>query len=120
MRVLYLSHRYQDTKTGGLAEFLHYLPLALQSLGVIPFLYTQSNHHLLTTLQDPELLPNRMLHYSGPFLKPNLFPSKKALHCVIQLCRTQNIELIHAQGTYRSGYLAMHVARKTGIPYIVT
>ena len=120
MRVLYLSHRYQDTKTGGLAEFLHYLPLALQSWGVIPFLYTQSAHHSLTTLQEPELLPNRMLHYSGPFLKPSILPSKKALHCVIRLCRAQNIELIHAQGTYRAGYLAMRVARKIDIPYLVT
>lgn len=120
MRILFLSHRYTDTKIGGLAEFLHYLPPALQTLDIESTIYTQAENDSVSTLTGPEILPNGIKHYSGPFLKPKLFPAKKELAPLIELCKKEKIDLIHAQGTYRAGYMARAVQKQLGIPYIVT
>lgn len=120
MRILFLSHRHSDTQIGGLAEYLHHLPTALKTLGVDSILYTQAENKSAGTLQQPNLLPNSMPHYSGPFLKPGFFISKKELSPLIELCKDQQINLIHAQGTYRAGYMAMHLNRSIGIPYLIT
>ncbi|TAK76743.1 MAG: glycosyltransferase family 1 protein [Gammaproteobacteria bacterium] len=120
MKILFLSHRYADTVIGGLAEFLHYLPLALQAYGVNSIIYTQAKNKNTTQLLAPELLSNHILHYTGPFLKPRFFPAKNELLPLITLCQQEKIDLIHAQGTYRAGYMAMHASKHTGIPYIIT
>lgn len=119
MRVLFICHRYIDTKIGGVAEFLHYLPLALAALGIEVVLYTQAEKNVYS-LQGPEIMENGMRHYSGPFLKPGLFTSQKKLRPLLQLCQQEKIDLIHAQGVYRSGYMAMHVYQKMKIPYVIT
>ena len=120
MRVLFLSHRYADTKIGGLAEFLHHLPPTLRSYGVESMIYTRVSKSGIQHLEKPEYLSNEIPHYSGPFLKPSFFISNKELEPLIKLCEKEKIDLIHAQGTYRAGYMAMHAHKKTGIPYLVT
>lgn len=120
MRVLFLSHRYTDTTIGGLAEFLHYLPLALKDQAVAVTIYTQAvtkNEHIL---HGPEYLSNGITHYSGSFLKPRFFTSKNELKPLLDLCRAEKIELVHAQGVYRAGFMAMHVYKNLQIPYVVT
>src|SRR5579883_15738 len=121
MRILYLCHRYADTTIGGVAEFLHYLPLALKPLGVEVIIYTQAKKNTKSDkLLGPVMIANQTPHYSGPFLKPRWFPKKKELLPLLTLCQQEKIDLIHAQGTYRAGYMAMYVYRYAGIPYIIT
>ncbi len=120
MRVLFLTHRYTDVQVGGLAEFLHFLPLALKSHGVETVIYTQTADKKTAQLMPPVRLDNGVLNYSGPFLKPRWFISKAELKPLIELCQQEKIDLVHAQGTYRAGYMAMHLAERTGIHYVVT
>lgn len=120
MRILLLSHRYTDTTIGGLAEFLHYLPLSLKQFDAECILYTQAQNKNTMSLVKPTTLPNGMLHYSGPILKPKFFPSNKELQPLIDLCQQEKIDLIHAQGLYRAGFMAMQIQKKLGIPYVVT
>lgn len=120
MHVLYLCHRHLDLEIGGLAEFLHYLPLALKSFNIKSLIYTQAENKNTKHLLGPRILENQASCYSGPFLKPAFFPDKKLLQPLMQLCREQHIDLIHAQGTYRASFMAMHVNKQLGIPYIVT
>ncbi|OGT37120.1 MAG: hypothetical protein A3F12_04035 [Gammaproteobacteria bacterium RIFCSPHIGHO2_12_FULL_38_14] len=120
MRVLFLCHQYSDISIGGVAEFLHHLPLALKQYGIESFLYTRAKEKNEKSLVGPDVLPNGMLHYTGPFLKPRWLISPKALEPLIQLCKKEKIDLIHAQGTYRAGYMAMQLKKRLNIPYIVT
>jgi glycosyltransferase involved in cell wall biosynthesis len=119
MRILFLCHRFLDTQIGGLAEFLHYLPPALKKQGISSIIYTQNENDSLE-LSAPIILPNQITCYTGPFIKPALFTSTQKLKPLLALCKNEKIDLIHAQGIYRSGYMAMKVFQKTGIPYVVT
>lgn len=119
LRVLFL-HRHADEKgIGGVMEYLHYLPLFLKRNGVQTFLYRERKNSSEET-NNPIFFQNGMPVYSGPFPKPSFIFSAKKLKEIIDLCHREKIGLIHAQGTYRSGYLAMQVYKHTGIPYIVT
>lgn len=117
MNVLFLCHRQSDAEKGGMAEFLRYLPPALKKLGVNSVLYTATKEMQLT---GPILFENGLPHYNGPFLKPSGFTFSHNLKPLIQLCKEQNIQLIHAQGTYRSGFVAMKLKQSVNIPYVVT
>src|SRR3990167_6513811 len=119
MRVLFLCHRYTDVSLGGLAEFLHFLPIALKQHSIHSIIYT-SPQVKTRKLVGPHLLPNQVRHYSGPLLKPRIFIDKSELFPLLELCKEEKIDLIHAQGTYRAGYMAMHVYRQLDIPYVVT
>lgn len=120
MRVLFLCHRHTDTTVGGLAEFLHFLPPALANYDVTSVIYTQAANKKTQSLNQPTTLTNGTHCYSGPFLKPRFFPSSAELKPLLQLCEQEKIDLIHAQGTYRAGYMAMYAHKKIGIPYLVT
>lgn len=119
MRVLFLCHRYLDTQIGGLAEFLHHLPKELKNIGIDSIIYTQ-NEDGSNKLSGPITLANGISCYTGPFIKPSLFCSNRKLKPLLELCRSQKIDLIHAQGVYRSGYMAMKMFQKTHIPYVLT
>lgn len=119
MRILFLCHRQHDVTIGGVAEFIHFLPLALKKLGITSIVYTQSELSSQTLL-GPVSLNNGVSCYSGPFVKPSWFSSHKKLAPLLQLCEKEKIDLIHAQGLYRSGYLAMQIHQHTNIPYIIT
>lgn len=114
MRVLYLCHSYHDVSVGGVAEFLHYLTSSLKPFGVESVIYTRGDS------QGQTILKNDVAHHYGAFLKPRFFLAKKELLPLLQLCREQQIDLVHAQGTYRAGYMAMHLQKQSGIPYIIT
>lgn len=119
MRILFLCHREHDITIGGVAEFINHLPPALKKYGIESIIYTQSDQPT-RDLEGPVTLKNGMRHYSGPFLKPGWFTSRKKLAPLIQLCQREKIDLIHAQGLYRCGYMAMKVNQQTHIPYVVT
>lgn len=120
MQVLFLCHRHTDTSIGGLAEFLHFLPDALARKQINSIIYTQSPNKRIYQLEKTANLPNGTPVFRGPFLKPRFFPSQKELAPLLNLCKKENIALIHAQGTYRAGYMAMYAHKKLGIPYVVT
>ena len=119
MRVLYITRFNPERIIGGIAEFLYFLPNTLKSLDIQSYLYNQADEPS-ATLPSPIMLKSGMLAYEGPFMKPGLFRSRKELHPLLTLCEREKIDLIHAQETYRSGYLAYQVKKKLNIPYIIT
>lgn len=119
MKILFLCHRQHDVAIGGVAEFIHHLPLALKKLGIESVVYTQAELPSKSLL-GPVLLKNGIPCYSGPFLKPSWFSSYKKLAPLIELCQREKIDVIHAQGLYRSGYIAMQIHQQLKIPYVIT
>lgn len=119
MRVLFLCHRQHDVSIGGVAEFLHYLPLALFGLKINSYIYTQSEfpHQKVLTAT---VLKNNTPCYTGPFAKPGILVNKNSLKPLIKLCQSEKIDLIHAQGLYRSGFIAQKLKKYLNIPFIVT
>lgn len=117
MRILFLHRSTLDNISGGVAEFLYYFPLALQKHNVSSYLYSEKRN---AQLSESLLLPNGMRSYTGHFIKPSFYTSRKSLKAIIDLCKREKIDLIHAQGVYRTGFLAMQVFKKIGIPYVVT
>jgi glycosyltransferase involved in cell wall biosynthesis len=119
MRVLFLHRHSPANSLGGIVEYLHYLPLALKALGIEVFIYHESQKNE-RTIQGPFYWVNGIAIYSGPFIKPRLFINHKKNNVLLEFCLAHKIDLIHAQGTYRSGFLALEVYKKLGIPYLVT
>jgi glycogen(starch) synthase len=119
VRVLYITRFNPERIIGGIAEFLYFLPNTLKTLNIQSYLYNQAND-TATVLSEPSTLKSGMVAYEGPFIKPGLFRSRKELIPLLTLCENQKIDLIHAQETYRSGYLAYQVKKKLQIPYIIT
>ncbi len=119
MRVLFLCHRFLDTQIGGLAEFLHFLPLTLKKWGINSIIYAQNDDHT-NKLSTVMTLPNGITCYTGPFVKPSFFGSAKKLKPLLALCKQEHIDIVHAQGIYRAGYMAMKAHEKNNVPYIVT
>lgn len=117
MRVLLLNRFSLADTSGGVAEFLNYLPPALSCFSVETVIYSQGK---TPGLSGPQILENGMRAYSGPFLKPGFFASRKKLQPLIDLCRTEKIDLVHAQGAYRNGYVALQLFKLTKIPYVIT
>ena len=120
MRILFLTHRHSDLTIGGLAEFLMLLPRYLIPCGVESYIYTQASAKNITALQGPFILSNEAKHYCGPFLKPSWLPRSHELKPLLELCLAEKIDLVHAQGTYRAGYMAYALHKKINLPYIVT
>ena len=118
MRVLLLCRHPFHKTSGGVVEFLHYLPMALSRLGIETVMYDMGNEadHALA---GPLRLPNGMPAYSGPLIKPGFWVSRRKLAPLADLCRLEKIDLVHAQGTYRSGFAAWQLFRQTGQPYMV-
>ncbi|OGT58225.1 MAG: hypothetical protein A3F43_00565 [Gammaproteobacteria bacterium RIFCSPHIGHO2_12_FULL_42_10] len=117
IRVLFLHRKADENGIGGMIEYLHYLPLFLKKQQVDVLLYREGDGN---QLQGPTTFKNGMSTYAGPFLKPRFFSFGRKLTPLLQLCKNENIDLIHAQGTYRSGYLAMRLYQQTGLPFLVT
>jgi glycosyltransferase involved in cell wall biosynthesis len=65
------------------------------------------------------LLPNGMRAYSGPLIKPGWWVSRRKLQPLIDLCEREQIDLVHTQGTYRSGFVALALFKRTRLPYVV-
>jgi glycosyltransferase involved in cell wall biosynthesis len=119
MRVLFLFPRPLDARTsGGVAEFLYSLTPLLNDLDVEPVIY--AGDKALSKLTGPVSLPGKVSVYSGPFLKPGWFVSRRRLAPVLELCRQTKIDVVHAQGTYTAGFLAMQIRKQLHIPYVVT
>src|SRR5205814_708138 len=51
---------------------------------------------------------------------PGLFDSRKSLAAVIALLKQTRVDVMHAQGTYIAGFMALQLYKRTHIPYIVT
>jgi glycosyltransferase involved in cell wall biosynthesis len=118
MRVLFLCRHSVAKTAGGVVEYLHYLPTALQPYGIETVMYDMGNE-TDNALQGPHILANGVLAYAGPVIKPSFFVSSKKLQPLIDLCQREKIDLVHAQGTYRSGFVALQLFKRTGVPYVV-
>jgi glycosyltransferase involved in cell wall biosynthesis len=118
MRVLLLCRHSFEKTAGGVVEYLHYLPTALKAYGIETVMYDMGNE-TDNALQGPHLLPNGMPSYSGPLIKPGFLVSRRKLQPLIDLCRSEKIDLVHAQGTYRSGFVALQLFKRIGLPYVV-
>ncbi len=119
MRVLLLNRYSLERTAGGVAEYLYYLPLSLKPLGITTYIYNEDEKGG-SQLVGPRLLKNGVPTYAGPFIKPSFFVSTKKLNPLLELCKKEKIDLIHAQGTYRCGWIAMQVCKLAKIPYVVT
>jgi glycosyltransferase involved in cell wall biosynthesis len=117
MKLLFIHRRDFQNGVGGVAEYLHYLPLALKKQGIEPVLYSEGESKQIT---GPYYLPNGMPVYYGPFVRPSIFTSAQKINIISEWCQSLNISLIHAQSAYRSGFLAWKLYEKTRIPYIIT
>ncbi len=120
MRVLFLFPRTLDVNrsVGGVAEFLCALTPELKSMEVDPIIY--AGDKMLTTLTQPTQVISEATIYSGPFIKPGFFVSRRKLAPVLELCRDAKIDVIHAQGTYTAGFMALQIFKRMRIPYVVT
>src|SRR4029079_10877734 len=58
--------------------------------------------------------------FNGPFIKPSFFVFKRKLGPVLSVCKEMKIDVIHAQGTYTAGFMALQIHKHTNIPYVVT
>ena len=120
MRVLFLYPRTLDANTsvGGVAEFLCSLIPALNNLDVKSVIYAGDKS--VNQLTKPSQTLVNSVVYNGPFIKPGWWISKARLSHVLEVCRRENIDVIHAQGTYTAGFMAMKIHEHTGIPFVVT
>lgn len=120
MRVLFLYPRPLDAarSNGGVAEFLCALAPTLKSTGVDPIIYAgdKSTHELIKS----ENTLAEAIVYNGPFLKPSWWVRASKLAAVLEVCRKEKIDVIHAQGTYTAGFMAWKIHQRTGLPYVVT
>jgi len=120
MHVLFLYPRTLDSSrsVGGVAEFLCALTPALKSLGVNPIIY--AGDKTLSQIIKPSQIIADATIYNGPFIKPGFFVSKRKLIPILELCRQTKIDVIHAQGTYTAGFMALQLYKNAKIPYVVT
>lgn len=120
MRILFLYPRSLDAKysIGGVAEFLCSITPELKALDVESIIY--SGDKKAKTLTQPEFTLATTTVYNGPFLKPGWWVNSRKLSHAIEVCHKEKIDLIHAQGTYTSGFMAAEIHQRTGIPFVVT
>lgn len=120
MRILLLFNRPIEAtiKTSGVSEFIKLLPPALKAVGTESLVYTSGSSRELIGPTTP--MSNGTLCYEGPYAKPAWFVSKKNILPLAEFCKKEKIQVVHAQGTYRSGFMAMELHKLTGIPYVIT
>jgi glycosyltransferase involved in cell wall biosynthesis len=120
MRVLFLFPRTLDASRsmGGVAEFLCSLTPELKSLSVDSVIY--AGDKTVTQLTKPTDVLADAIVYNGPFIKPGWWIRSSKLAPVLDVCRSEKIDVIHAQGTYTAGFMALKIHQHTGIPYVVT
>lgn len=120
MRILFIYPRTLDASksVGGVAEVLCSLTPALKELNVESVIF--ANDKKADGLSKPSHTLSDSLVYYAPFAKPSFLASNKKISYAIDVCRQENIDLIHAQGTYTAGFVAEKIHQQTGIPYIVT
>jgi len=120
MKVLFLYPRSLDAgkSVGGVAEVLCSLTPALKDLDVDSVIY--ANDKNAKQLSKPSHTLAATTVYYAPFAKPGWWLSRKKISHAMDVCRLENIDLIHAKGTYTAGFMALKIYERTGIPYIVT
>lgn len=120
MRVLFLYPRTLDANSsvGGVAEFLCSLTPPLKNLQVDSIIYA-GDKTVKQVTKPADVLIDAMV-YNGPFIKPGWFTGSRKLAGVLDICRKENIDIIHAQGTYTAGFMAWKIHQHCGIPYVVT
>lgn len=120
MRILFLYPRTLDANSsvGGVAEFLCSLTPGLKNLHVDSVIYAGDKS--VNQLTKPDQVLADALVYNGPFMKPGFILGSRKIAPVLDVCRMENIDVIHAQGTYTAGFMAWKIQQRTGIPYVVT
>ncbi len=118
MNILFLNRHSMKNAQGGLPEFLTGLSTALTDLGHQTFLYHENETSKI--LNGPCTSIGQLIAFNGPFPAPRWYTPRSALKPLIALCQQQKIDIIHAQGVYRSGWLADQVSRAINIPWVIT
>jgi glycosyltransferase involved in cell wall biosynthesis len=120
MRILLLHSRPLDfaKTTGGVPEFLKAITREYKQLGLDVSIYAgdkfEKNIHHTSTVHDTVKI------FTGPLQEPAFWVSRKKIRLVADLCRQENIGVMHSQGTYTPGFMTREVARMTKIPYVIT
>lgn len=120
MRVLFLFPRTLDASrsVGGVAEFLCALTPALKNIAVDSVIY--AGDKTVKHLTEASQVLAEATVYNGPFVKPGWWIGLSKLSAVLDVCKKEKIDVIHAQGTYTAGFMAMKIHQKLNIPYVVT
>src|SRR5437868_4741687 len=118
MRILFLYPRTLDVKhsVGGVAEFLCSLTQELKKLNVNSVIY--AGDKTVKQVTKPTQVLTDATVYNGPFIKPHWLPFYGKLSAALDVCRKENIDIIHAQGTYTAGFMALKIHERMGIPYV--
>ncbi len=112
MNVLFLSKH--DVTFGGVAEVMREIAHRLGRQGVKVIVF--SCHDSAAR----ESLPEGVKYVHGKLPKPGLSLLWDPVSHLVQFCRTNEIDLIHAHGVYRPGWAAMKIKRRIGTPFVVT
>lgn len=120
MRILLLHSRpltFGKT-TGGVPEFLFAITREFKYLGIDVSIY--AGHKSFTSLTHTDTVHDSIKIFSGPILEPGFFISRKKILPLADLCRRENIQLLHAQGTYTPGFMVRELANMLHLPFVVT
>lgn len=120
MRILLLHSRPLEfgKTTGGVPEFLFAITQQFKTLGIDVSIY--AGHKSFKTLTHTSTAHDTVKIFSGPILEPGFFISRKKIMPLVELCRREQIQLLHSQGTYTPGFMVRELSKLTGLPYVVT
>ncbi len=120
MRLLLLHSRPLEfgKTTGGVPEFLFAITRQYKALGIDVSIY--AGHKSFKTLTHTSTAHDSVKIFSGPILEPGFFLSRKKIMPLVELCRREKIQLLHAQGTYTPGFMVRELSKLTKLPYVVT
>ncbi len=118
MNILFLNRHAMKNASGGLPEFLAGLSTALTARGHQTYLYHENLESNILTEPEPSI--GTLTAFSGPFPAPAGGCHANNCNRSWHSAKNQKIDLIHAQGVYRSGWVARALGRATGLPWLVT
>lgn len=119
MRVLMLHQDLFPSIHNGAIEVLQQLIPKLQQRHIEVFFLTGAHSKKNKVMQHHGKWQGSDC-YLFPFLKPKFFHFQSEYQAILKLCQTLKIDVIHAHGAYRPGYLAQLIHKKIGIPYVIT
>ncbi|MCX7825230.1 MAG: glycosyltransferase family 4 protein [Verrucomicrobiae bacterium] len=112
MRVLFLTKYH--VRRDATIEVFGALSNHLRAFGVEVAIYSSDP----SAAEGP--LPGGTKCVHGPLPKPAFWSLPFAARRIVSWCRKNDVDLIHAHGLYRGGWAAREVAKRTGLPYVVT
>lgn len=112
MNVLFLT-KYELARYG-VAQTLQALSESLLPLGIRVLVCSSHDSARGGTM------PNGRPCTWAALPKPGLLRGRPQVRALAAICREHAIGLVHAHGLYRPGWAALHLKRRTALPYVVT